>query len=72
MHDPDGSTPKPASTWGNAAGAALHNVYYRTPATPGVSLRGTLPVAFLGLRLSAVTAPNNSHGPRAGRTPATT
>ena len=35
MHDPDGSTPKPASTWGNAARVALHNVYYRTPATPG-------------------------------------
>ena len=30
MHDPDGPTPKPPSTWGNTAGAALHNVYYRT------------------------------------------
>ena len=32
MHDPDGPTPKPPSTWGNAAAAALHNVYYRTSA----------------------------------------
>ena len=32
MHDPDGPTPKPPSTWGNAAGVALHNVYYRTTA----------------------------------------
>lgn len=28
---------KPPSTWGNAPGPGLHNVYYRTPATPGVS-----------------------------------
>ena len=34
MHDPNGPTPKPASTWGNTAGAALHNVHYRTSAYP--------------------------------------
>ena len=28
---------KPAPTWGNTAGAALHNIYYRTTATPSVS-----------------------------------
>ena len=32
MHDPDGPTPKPPSTWGNATGVALRNVHYRTPA----------------------------------------
>ena len=31
MHDPDGPTPKPASTWGNTTGATLHNVDYGTP-----------------------------------------
>ena len=41
MHDPDGPTPKPASTWGNTTGVALHNIYYRTPAWhPGISLQG--------------------------------
>ena len=38
MHDPDGSTPKPASTCGNTARATLHNVYYRTPAFPCLAL----------------------------------
>ena len=33
MHDPDGPTPKPASTWGNTVGTALHNIYYRTSAS---------------------------------------
>ena len=34
MHDPDGPTPKPASTWGNAPEPGCHNVHYRTPRPP--------------------------------------
>ena len=45
MHDPDGPTPKPPSTWGNTTGVALHNVCYRTlasglPAAPETPPRG--------------------------------
>ena len=63
MHDPDGPTPKPASTWGNTTGVALHNVHYRTsasglPAAPETPPRG-----------GALAALEEQHQPQEQETP---
>ena len=43
MHDLDGPTPKPPSTWGNTPGPGCHNVHYRTPAYPASASGEAIP-----------------------------
>ena len=62
MHDPDGPTPKPASTWGNAAGAALHNVCYGTAEMSSRRL-----VGLLGVPSSVLHRDETAFNPSLGR-----
>ena len=51
MHDPDGPTPKPASTWGNVPEPGCHNVRYRTPVEAHLKawlVEGTPPAVLTG------------------------